>query len=128
MKKIFDESVTRRSALISMTAGLAGAIAAVSEIGTSHADCGGGGGSEGGDPRVITAPTPKMTNEVRGKLKKIRDITKKAASEIKAGKRKPLTEAEKKYFMDLLGIYDKYKNTQEFQDALWAVFDLNTAR
>ncbi len=117
-------NILRRHFLIGAPAGLAGALLLFAGVGASRADCGGGGGSEGGDPRSNTNP---LTPEARAKLKKLRDLMKKLEDDIKRGKKRPLSDTERKYYLSLLGMWDQYKNSSEFQDALWAVWGANNA-
>ena len=119
MTKRGDTNFLRRHFLIGASAGLAGALLLFAGVGASRAG-GGGGGGEGGDPR---ANTTVLTPEARAKLKKLKDLMKKLESDIKRGKRGPMTDVEKKYFMRLLELWAQYKNAPEFQDALWAVWD-----
>jgi hypothetical protein len=116
MSKICDATVLRRQFLIGTAVGLAGVLLMVADGGSARA--GGGGGGEGGNPRDVP-----LTAEARTKLKKLRDLMKKLEDNIKRGKARPLSDAEKRYYMGLLDIWAKYKESPEFQDALWAVYD-----
>jgi hypothetical protein len=75
MTKTNDMNVPRRRFLIGATAGLAGVLLLLADGGVARAGGGGGGGAEGGDPRIATKP---LTPEARTKLRKLRDLAKKA--------------------------------------------------
>ncbi len=122
MTKTYEMNVLRRHFLIGAVAGLCGAMVMLGDVRASRAGGGGGGGSEGGNPRSAL-----LTPEARTKLKKLRDTMKKLEDDIKRGKKRPLTHDEKMYFMGLLEMWAQYKETPEFQDALWAVYDAGNA-
>ena len=124
MTKPDDINILRRHFLIGAIGGLAGVILLLADARAARAGGGGGGGAEPGDRRATTKP---LTPEARTKLRKLRDLAKKTEADVKRGKRSPLTSNEKMILLGVLEQWAPYKETPEFQDALWAVWDANNA-